>query len=92
MKFAAALLALLITSSSVPAAESTTGADARIIRALFEHYSAAVAARNVDGIMALYATDVVVFDAFPPRRYIGVAAYRKDYEDFFAAYPGPVSS
>jgi ketosteroid isomerase-like protein len=42
--------------------------------------------------MALYATDVVVFDAFPPRRYIGVAAYRKDYEDFFAAYPGPVSS
>jgi ketosteroid isomerase-like protein len=47
---------------------------------------------NLDGIMAVYAPDVVAFDAFPPRKYVGVAAYRKDYEEFFAAYPGPVSS
>jgi uncharacterized protein (TIGR02246 family) len=66
--------------------------DQRAIRTLYDHYTAAVAARNLDAIMVLYANDVVVFDAFLPRKYVGIAAYRKDYEDFFAAYPGPVKA
>ena len=42
--------------------------------------------------MSLYAPDVVAFDAFPPREYKGAVAYRRDYEAFFAEFPGPVKS
>ena len=69
-------------------------ADEQAIRSLYEQYSHAVAARNVDTIMAFYApdADLVAFDAFPPRQYVGASSYRKAYEGFFAAYPGPVTS
>ena len=33
-----------------------------------------------------------VFDAIPPRQYVGAKAYRKDLEDFFASFPGPVET
>ena len=31
-----------------------------------------------------------VFDVTPPRQYVGFDAYKKDFEDFFAALAGPV--
>jgi ketosteroid isomerase-like protein len=32
---------------------------------------------------------LIVFDATPPRQYTGAQAYRKDFEEFFAMFPGP---
>jgi ketosteroid isomerase-like protein len=32
-----------------------------------------------------------VFDVLPPRQYVGAKAYRKDWEEFFAAFPGPLA-
>jgi ketosteroid isomerase-like protein len=29
-----------------------------------------------------------VFDVVPPREYVGAKAYRKDWEELFAAFPG----
>jgi ketosteroid isomerase-like protein len=40
--------------------------------------------------MALYAPGVVAYDIVPPLQYIGADAYRKDYEEFFAQYEGPI--
>jgi ketosteroid isomerase-like protein len=42
--------------------------------------------------MAYYSPDesLFVFDALPPRQYVGAAAYRKNWEGFLAAYPGAV--
>jgi ketosteroid isomerase-like protein len=32
-----------------------------------------------------------VYDATPPREYVGWAAYKKDFEDFFkVGFPGPI--
>lgn len=31
-----------------------------------------------------------MFDFTPPLQYVGFDAYKKDFEDFFAAFPGPV--
>ena len=61
---------------------------------MFDQYSIAVRSRNVGAIMAFYAPDnnLVAFDAFLPRQYVGAAAYRKAFEGFFATYPGPVTS
>ena len=32
-----------------------------------------------------------LFDALPPRQYVGAAAYRKDWEDFLGTFPGPLA-
>ncbi|MBI4543291.1 MAG: SgcJ/EcaC family oxidoreductase [Gemmatimonadetes bacterium] len=67
--------------------------DEQAIRELYDRYEAAVEARDVDAVMALYVPgeSLVAFDAFPPRQYQGAAAYRKAYEGFFAAFPGPLT-
>jgi ketosteroid isomerase-like protein len=35
-------------------------------------------------------SELFVFDVTPPRQYVGFDAYKKDFEDFFAAFPGPI--
>jgi ketosteroid isomerase-like protein len=40
--------------------------------------------------MSLYAPGVVAYDIVPPLQYVGADAYRKDYEEFFAQYEGPI--
>jgi uncharacterized protein (TIGR02246 family) len=69
----------------------TTAKDQADIQALEGRFQTAFNAKDVNAIMALYTPDqsMIVFDAVPPRQYIGWAAYKKDFEDFFAAFPGP---
>jgi uncharacterized protein (TIGR02246 family) len=61
------------------------------IKALEQRYVSAVNAKDIKAIMACYVPDesLVVFDVVPPRQYVGAKAYQKDWEDLFAAYPGP---
>ncbi len=63
------------------------------IKALEQRYVRAVNAKDIKAIMACYVPDesLVVFDLMPPRQYVGAKAYQKDWEDLFAAYPGPPS-
>jgi ketosteroid isomerase-like protein len=52
---------------------------------------AATNTKNVDGMMSYYdGTDrLIIFDAIPPLKYSGTAAWRKNLEGFVAAYnPG----
>jgi len=35
---------------------------------------------------------MIAFDAIPPLQYTGAAAYKKDWQDFFAPFPGPVEA
>lgn len=66
--------------------------DEKAIRALNQRFGAAVKARDIDKIMSVYIADesLVVFDAIPPRQYVGARAYRKDFVDFLGLFPGPV--
>jgi uncharacterized protein (TIGR02246 family) len=70
----------------------TSAQDQAAIRALEDKFAAAFNAKDVNGIMALYSSsdDLVVFDVVPPQQYTGWAAYKKDWDDTFAAFPGPV--
>jgi ketosteroid isomerase-like protein len=91
------LLGLSVAGIFLPGAEvrtSATSTDEQTIRALDDRYSAAVASKDVKTMMSIYAPSerLVVFDAFLPRQYVGLAAVRKDYEDFFGAFPGPAKS
>jgi ketosteroid isomerase-like protein len=64
--------------------------DVAQIRALEARFAAAFNAKNVDAIMKVYVPgkSLFVFDVVPPRQYVGAAAYRKDWEDFFAMFKG----
>lgn len=89
--FAAILAACVGCHVAVPGPD-TSVKDQADIKALEDHFAAAFRAKDVNAIMANYVPDesLVVFDASPPRQYTGAVAYRKDFTDLFAAYPGPL--
>ena len=66
--------------------------DEQEIRALIQQLMAAAKAKNVNEIMSAYVADeqLMVFDVTPPLRFAGAKACRKDWEDFVAAFPGPI--
>ena len=90
------LLILCILTTIIFSCNSTnqTSNDEQVIKSLFDQWGPVTAAKNIDQIMAFYAPSdsSVFFDAFLPREYKGTNAYKKDYENFFAAFPGPIKS
>jgi uncharacterized protein (TIGR02246 family) len=68
----------------------TTAQDQTAIKALEDNFTAAFNARDTKAIMALYVPDqsLIVFDASVPLQYTGADAYTKDWNDFWAMFPG----
>jgi ketosteroid isomerase-like protein len=75
-------------------AVAAPSADKAAIVALEKKYNDGFNTRNVDAIMSCYApgSQLFVFDVVPPREYPSADSYRKDWEELFAAYPGPVTN
>jgi uncharacterized protein (TIGR02246 family) len=46
--------------------------------------------RNIEGLMSMYAQEVVTFDIVPPLHYIGADALRKLWEETFSSFQGPI--
>src|SRR5438094_45245 len=46
--------------------------------------------KNIEGVMSMYAQEVVTFDIVPPLRYIGADAFRKVWEETFSSFQGPI--
>ena len=62
------------------------------IRNLLTRWEEAFRAKDANAVMSVYAPgDVVVaFDIVPPLARVGSDAYRKNYEEFFAMFTGPL--
>jgi len=60
------------------------------IRRLIGAGTSSLRDKNIEGVMALYAQDVVTFDIVPPLRYVGADALRKLWEQVFASVQGPI--
>jgi uncharacterized protein (TIGR02246 family) len=94
MKQSILLAFILMALASVTAGAQTknaappTGDDAATeeIRGWIDHWRKAVSAKDVDRVMELYTDDVVAYDVVPPLQYVGRAAYRTDYQQFFSQY------
>ena len=84
----AAAFGLAAWLTAMPAMAS--GKDEAAIRALETRFAAAFNAKDVDAVMKVYVPDesLLVFDVVPPRQYAGAKAYRKDWQDLFAMFPG----
>jgi ketosteroid isomerase-like protein len=56
----------------------------RVVRALVERWADAVRRKDLEGILADHSPDIVMFDVPPPLQSIGLDAYRKTWDVFFA--------
>jgi uncharacterized protein (TIGR02246 family) len=85
------LLALAVLAG-VALSAAARADDQAEIKALEDRVAAAFRAKDTDRVMSGYVSDesLFVFDIIPPRQYVGAKAYRKDFEDLFAQYPGPL--
>jgi ketosteroid isomerase-like protein len=87
-----AALAAEATAPATPAAAPAGASDKAQIQALERGFAAAFNAKDTKKIMTYYAREgLFVFDVTPPRQYVGWAAYKKDWDDTFGLFPGPVS-
>jgi ketosteroid isomerase-like protein len=56
------------------------------IRTLIDSRSEAIRAKDLDWLMSLYSGDIVYFDAVPPLQYVGHAALRERFVQWFDGY------
>jgi len=62
-----------------------------LIRQRVEDLVQALRAKDLAGVMAVYAPNIVSFDLGPPLRYVGADQKRGAWQDVFAAFPGPIA-
>lgn len=60
------------------------------IRALLEERVQAVRAKNVDGVLALAAPDILSYDVVNPLRNLGADEVRQRTETWFSSFQGPL--
>jgi ketosteroid isomerase-like protein len=72
------------------AVEENKNNDEAEIKRVLEGGVEAFRARDIDGVMSIYAPELVSFDLVPPLRYVGAGAYRKRWEETFSSFQGPI--
>ena len=70
--------------------ENTNATAEAQIYALIDAWVQAIRAKDVNGVMSHYAADIVTFDLAPPLQYVGAEVLRKNLQEWFATFRGPV--
>jgi ketosteroid isomerase-like protein len=60
------------------------------IRKFIDSRSEAVRIKDIGGLMSHYSPDIVYFDVVPPLQYVGSAALRKRFLEWFDGYEGAI--
>ena len=71
------------------AADDQTGEEIGI-RQLIDAFQQAIRAKDLGGVLSVYAPDIVSYDLVPPMQHVGIAAYRRPWEATFASFEGPI--
>lgn len=61
------------------------------IKKVIEGGVEAIRAKDLDGVMSMYASELVSFDIVPPLQYVGTDAYREKWGETFSSFPGPIN-
>jgi len=61
-----------------------------VLRKRIDELAQCIRDKDIDRLMTFYASDVAVFDVRPPLDTHGVDAYRKNFEQMFEAFEGPL--
>ena len=70
--------------------DAMTSRNEAAIRGLIDGFVRAIRARDVKGVMSVFAPDVVSFDVGPPLQHGGGEAFVKRWKELFDAYQGPI--
>ena len=62
-----------------------------LIRQRVEDLANSIHARDIDGVMSIYAPNIVSFDIGAPLLYVGAERKRRAWEGAFGAYTGPIT-
>jgi uncharacterized protein (TIGR02246 family) len=75
----------------MPNARTASDSEAEI-RQLLDRWAKAFRAKDLNGVMAIYEPGqaLVAYDIVPPLQYSGYDAYKKDYQEFFDQFQGPL--
>lgn len=60
------------------------------LRALYASQFDAIRAKDLDRLMSFYSPDVVYYDVVPPLRFVGSAALRGRFTEWFASFESPI--
>src|SRR2546421_9808335 len=72
------------------AVEENKKNDETAIKRVIEGGFNAVRNKDIEGVMSIYAPEVVSFDIVPPLRYVGTDAFRNVWEEVFSTFQGPI--
>jgi ketosteroid isomerase-like protein len=61
------------------------------IRQLLDNFATKFRAKDLDGIMSIYAPDIVSFDAIAQLQFKGIDSYRKHWETCLSFCQGPIT-
>ena len=83
---------LLVSGCFTEKQKDRSAESARQIHQLLDRWAKAFEAKDVNGVMAMYAPGaaLIAYDVVPPLQYKGADAYRADYAAFFAQFEGPL--
>jgi ketosteroid isomerase-like protein len=86
--------AILASANAVAATPPASNSDKAAIQALEDTYNDGFNSKDVDKVMSVYlpGKELFVFDVVPPREYKGWDAYKKDFDELFSAFPGPMKN
>jgi uncharacterized protein (TIGR02246 family) len=88
--------AFLLAASAIPgiAMAGPAATSKAEIQALEDQFATAFNAKDLDGVMKVYAPgdNLFVFDVTPPRQHVGWDDYRKDWQSFLGTFKGPIKA
>ena len=64
--------------------------DGTQIQQLIDGWATALRDKDIKGVMSYYVPDILVFDIAPPLLYRGADVCRKNYEEWFSTWQGPI--
>jgi ketosteroid isomerase-like protein len=67
---------------------NTSASDPTVLREILESWAESVRRKNIDGILAHHAEDVLLFDVVPPLQARGLEAYGTSWVDQFFPWYG----
>lgn len=90
-KCASSPSSLTLSKEEMMTTEANKKADEAEIKRVIESGIEALRAKDLDGVMAMYAPELVSFDIVPPLQYVGTDAYRKQWNEVFSLFPGSIN-
>jgi ketosteroid isomerase-like protein len=73
-----------------PTTEAAMASTDSEIRALVARRSEAIGAKDIERLMSVYSPDVVYFDLVPPLKYVGAAALRARFSEWFERWSSAI--